>query len=86
VVREDGVSETGGGVSGGQSAEKDAPEGLRRAGYNIAAAALRDAADDLEGRLGTKGAPRNLWEFRAWLRARADELEARIASPEVSDR
>jgi hypothetical protein len=65
--------------------EGDAPETFRQAGYRIAAAALRDAADDLEGRLGTKGSPRNLWEFRAWLRARADELESRVTPPNSGD-
>lgn len=38
--------------------------------------ALIAAADDLEGRLGTEGAPRNLWEFRQWLRDRAAALRA----------
>lgn len=32
---------------------------------------LNDAADALEGRLGTEGAPKTLWEFRQWLRTRA---------------
>lgn len=36
---------------------------------------LREAADDLEGRLGTDGAPRNLYEFRQWLRRRANQLD-----------
>ena len=33
--------------------------------------ALTEAADALEGRLGTEGAPKTLWEFRQWLRDRA---------------
>lgn len=37
----------------------------------VAAQALRDAADALEGRLGVAGTPKTLWEFRHWLRARA---------------
>ena len=37
--------------------------------------ALRDAADALEGRLGTRGAPTTLWEFRHHLRQRADQME-----------
>jgi|SRR5690625_3234501 len=37
--------------------------------------ALRDAADALEGRLGTRGAPTTLWEFRHHLRQRADQIE-----------
>ena len=37
------------------------------------AAVLNEAADALEGRLGTDGAPRDLYEFRLWLRDRAAE-------------
>lgn len=33
--------------------------------------ALIEAADALEGGLGVEGIPRNLYEFRQWLRARA---------------
>lgn len=37
--------------------------------------ALLEAADDLEGRLGTTPAPpRDLWEFRFWLRDRAERI------------
>lgn len=61
--------------------EKGASEPLRQFGYAAGSAALRDAADDLEGRLGTKGHPRNLYEFRAWLRARADDLDTRVMRP-----
>lgn len=39
------------------------------------AEALREAADALEGGLATRGIPRNLYEYRAWLRTRADNLE-----------
>jgi hypothetical protein len=33
--------------------------------------ALNEAADALEGGLGVEGTPRDLYEFRLWLRARA---------------
>lgn len=44
------------------------------------ATTLRMAADALEGRLGTPGAPRDLWEFRRWLRTQADRIERRTDS------
>lgn len=34
--------------------------------------ALNSAADDLEGGLGVEGIPRTLWDFRQWLRWRAN--------------
>lgn len=39
------------------------------------AKALREAANDLEGKLGIEGTPRDLWEFRQWLRDRANRIE-----------
>lgn len=51
----------------------------------VAADALRDAADFLEGKLGTPGIPHDLWEFRQWLRARADRLAAVSPTPPDDD-
>lgn len=42
----------------------------------VAAETLRDAADALEMKLGVEGAPRDLWEFRQWMRVRSDAIEA----------
>lgn len=50
---------------------------MRQEVLTAGANALHEAANALEGGLGVEGIPRNLYEFRQWLRARAD----RVISP-----
>ena len=40
----------------------------------VKAEALQEAADRLEGMLGVEGTPKTLWDFRQWLRDRADSI------------
>lgn len=42
----------------------------------VRAEALEEAATSLEGRLGVEGTPGTLYEYRAWLRARAAAIRA----------
>lgn len=49
-----------------------------RTEVEVKAEALEEAATSLEGGLGVEGTPGTLYEYRAWLRARADRIERMI--------